>query len=213
MNYIVYKHTTPSGKVYIGITGVSANHRWDNGNGYKTQAFGRAIKKYGWDNIQHEILFEGLTESEAKQKERELILAYDSVNPEKGYNKDYGGSGTGKMTESGKRKVSESHKGDKHYLYGKHIPEETRKKMSESRKGDKNGFYGKTFSDEVLKRKCKPVVQFDLNMNEIARFESVKAASIATGCHRGHISEVCKHNFQMKTVGGYIWRYVEEVSP
>jgi predicted GIY-YIG superfamily endonuclease len=27
-NYIVYKHTTPSNKVYIGITGRTAERRW-----------------------------------------------------------------------------------------------------------------------------------------------------------------------------------------
>lgn len=30
----VYKHTSPSGKVYIGITGREPKLRWDNGNGY-----------------------------------------------------------------------------------------------------------------------------------------------------------------------------------
>lgn len=33
--YTVYKHTTPSGKVYVGITKQKPEQRWDNGNGYK----------------------------------------------------------------------------------------------------------------------------------------------------------------------------------
>lgn len=33
-NWIVYKHTSPSGKVYIGITNQPANKRWKNGMGY-----------------------------------------------------------------------------------------------------------------------------------------------------------------------------------
>lgn len=33
--YTVYKHTTPSGKVYIGITKQKPWQRWNNGNGYK----------------------------------------------------------------------------------------------------------------------------------------------------------------------------------
>ena len=54
--YVVYKHTTPSGKVYIGITGLKPERRWRNGNGYKdNEHFYRAILKYGWDNIKHEI--------------------------------------------------------------------------------------------------------------------------------------------------------------
>ena len=70
-DYIVYKHTSPSGKVYIGITGRTVKERWGkNGNGYKyCPYFYRAIKKYGWDNIKHEILYEGLTEDERSPKE------------------------------------------------------------------------------------------------------------------------------------------------
>lgn len=34
-NYIVYKHTFPNGKVYIGITKMSPKQRWGNqGKGY-----------------------------------------------------------------------------------------------------------------------------------------------------------------------------------
>ena len=52
INYCVYKHTTPNNKVYIGITCKDPNSRWRNGEGYATQKyFYKAIKKYGWDNI------------------------------------------------------------------------------------------------------------------------------------------------------------------
>lgn len=42
-------HKSPSGKVYIGITGSSLKQRWrKNGSGYSTQRlFYRAIQKYG----------------------------------------------------------------------------------------------------------------------------------------------------------------------
>lgn len=32
--YCVYKHTTPNGKVYIGITSKNPLKRWNNGIGY-----------------------------------------------------------------------------------------------------------------------------------------------------------------------------------
>ena len=32
--YIVYMHTTPSGKRYIGITAQTVERRWQNGFGY-----------------------------------------------------------------------------------------------------------------------------------------------------------------------------------
>lgn len=33
-NYCVYKHTSPSGKVYVGITELKPKYRWNNGKGY-----------------------------------------------------------------------------------------------------------------------------------------------------------------------------------
>jgi predicted GIY-YIG superfamily endonuclease len=82
--YKVYKHSCPNGKVYIGITSLSLNNRWRNGEGYKrSKLFYRAIKKYGWENIKHEILFEDLSKEQAEAKEIELIKLYNSTNNEK----------------------------------------------------------------------------------------------------------------------------------
>lgn len=97
MSYNVYKHTSPSGKVYIGITSLNVNERWANGKGYRNQkVFWRAIQKYGWGNFKHEILFTGLSEVDAKLKEIELIDFYKSnctkwQNPTYGYNSTDGG--------------------------------------------------------------------------------------------------------------------------
>lgn len=45
--YCVYKHVSPSNKVYIGITSKNPLRRWENGNGYKNNKyFYRAILKY-----------------------------------------------------------------------------------------------------------------------------------------------------------------------
>lgn len=90
--YCVYRHTTPNGKVYIGITQQSPNDRWKGGWGYNTNlVFFRAINKYGWDNIKHEILMDGLTKEEAKAAEIRLIAEYRSTEREYGYNITKGG--------------------------------------------------------------------------------------------------------------------------
>lgn len=90
--YTVYRHTTPSGKVYIGITRQSPNDRWRRGWGYSTNlVFFRAINKYGWDNIKHEILLDGLTKEEAKAAEVRLIAEHRSTEREYGYNITKGG--------------------------------------------------------------------------------------------------------------------------
>lgn len=104
-NYIVYKHTSPSNKVYIGITKQTLKARWKNGKGYKNnEHFTYAIKKYGEENFKHEILFDNLTLEEAKIKEIETIALYDSTNKNKGYNKTIGGDPCNKgLTEKQKK--------------------------------------------------------------------------------------------------------------
>lgn len=92
---VVYKHTSPEGKVYIGICGSDnlryvRKDRWQSrGQGYKYNlAFWEDIQKFGWDNFTHEILLTGIEEErELKKKEAELIRYYNSDNPQYGYNK------------------------------------------------------------------------------------------------------------------------------
>jgi group I intron endonuclease len=154
-----------NGKMYIGITSRTPETRWgNNGSQYtktKNPCFYNAIQKYGWDNFEHIILFENLTEAEAKTKERELIAEYHTCvydNPKMGYNMTMGGEGLlGHIhSEETKRKMSESRSGENNPWYGKHLPEETKKKLSESLKdkmvGENNPFYGQTHSDETKQK-------------------------------------------------------------
>lgn len=90
----------PNGKRYIGITCKRPKARWDKGRGYKRRNIPiyNAILKYGWENIEHIILFENLTEEEAKNKEIELIAKYKTnihrYGDDFGYNLTDGGDGT-----------------------------------------------------------------------------------------------------------------------
>jgi hypothetical protein len=90
-NYYLYCHTNKiNGKKYIGISKQLPSHRWQNGKGYKgCPKFERAIKKYGWENFEHEILFKNLTKQEASNLEQQYIEQYDTVN--NGYNVLQGG--------------------------------------------------------------------------------------------------------------------------
>lgn len=88
----VYKHVSPSGKIYVGMA-KDIRHRWrGNGNGYKggTRIWD-AIQKYGWENFQHEIVASDLTFQEACDMETELIRKYDTMSPDCGYNLTAGG--------------------------------------------------------------------------------------------------------------------------
>ena len=88
--YCVYCHTFPNGKRYIGITKTDPNKRWQNGAGYSTQPkMARAIAKYGWENVTHEVLATGLDHEKANEMEQYYIAKYDTFN--NGYNATIGG--------------------------------------------------------------------------------------------------------------------------
>lgn len=183
MSYSVYKHTFPNGKVYIGITSMKPERRWRNGSGYsanKQRLMNRAIQKYGWHNIKHEILFDGLTKKEAEQKEIELITKYKSNRIKFGYNVEKGGNSTGKISEETKKKIGIANKGREvsketreklsmaskgrtpwnkgKSSWNKGVPmtKESKKKLSKSLKGryanENNPFYGKTHTEETKKK-------------------------------------------------------------
>ena len=104
-NYKLYIHKFPNGKVYVGITSQDVRERWRHGEGYKDQLVYRAILKYGWDAISHQVLLSGMTKEEAEEKEIEFISAFKSNNPEYGYNISNGGNCSGTHSEETKRKI------------------------------------------------------------------------------------------------------------
>ena len=129
--YWVYVHTCPNGKRYVGVTKRSPERRWCKGRGYgRDSYFTRAILKYGWDNITHEV-FEVDSEEEMYRKEVELISFYHSNDPKYGYNSSLGGEHSNlgcRRSEEFKRKISE-------IVKGRHTSEETKRKLSEAQKG------------------------------------------------------------------------------
>lgn len=226
--YTVYKHTTPSGKVYIGITGKKPEQRWENGSGYKgNKHFYRAILKYGWENIEHEIVKNGLTKQQACDLEIELIAEYDATNPRNGYNNSTGGecSGLGvRQSAETRRKRSESLKGANNPWYGKRHSAETRRKMGESKKGTNpspetrrkisEAHKGKNLSAETRRKiseankgkNAKPVICVETG----TVYSSVSEAAKSIGVTNSVISEVL-HGIH-KTSGGYHWKYADDRS-
>lgn len=220
MSYSVYKHTFPNEKVYIGITSMKPEKRWNYGHGYDRNQplMKNAIQKYGWDNIFHEILFDGLTKEEAEQKEIELIEFYNSSNRKFGYNVQLGGNSNGKLSEETKRKIGDSNKGEKSYWYnhegywnGKHHSEETKEKIKEFMNSNRNPNYGKQCSEEIKRKisesqilkRGKPVRCIE---TEIV-YRSLKDANRQTSIDRKSIGLCC--NGKQKTAGGCHWEYIE----
>lgn len=115
--YIVYMHIFPNDKKYIGITCKKPNARWEGGSGYNEShqpIMYNAIQKYGWENVQHKILYQNLTFEEASNIEKELIKKYKTncrrYGNDYGYNMTDGGEGTTGhiVSAEGRRKMSEA---------------------------------------------------------------------------------------------------------
>lgn len=83
--YYIYRHILPDGKSYVGKTSMNPEARYANGKGYKScPKFWIAIQKYGWENIQHEILYTTENAAEARKMERKMIEKYNCIKD--GYN-------------------------------------------------------------------------------------------------------------------------------
>lgn len=215
MEYCIYKHTSPSGKVYIGQTCQKPEHRWKNGNGYSNnQYFTRAIKKYGWDNFKHEILSEGLSKKEADILEVEIISKYNSSNHKYGYNIEHGGYGKGKHSPETLRKMSENHKGITAWNKGILMSKEQKLVLSKIRKGKPSSFKGKHHSNKAKQciresqiKNMKPVLCIETGIV----YKSLQDAEDNTGINRKSISKVCNkityNGKSSKTAGGYHWQF------
>ena len=176
--YTVYRHLNKiNRKSYIGITCRKPEIRWGkNGSGYLRKnkkgqwnqpKFAPAILKYGWDNFEHIIVAERLSEKEAGQMEYDLIIQYNTLG-EDGYNSTYGGI-YHRKTEEEKEKISkankkfyETHDG---YKKGKHLSEQEKQHLS-------NIFKRRKFSDETKQKMSKN--HYDVNNEKNPRARSVR---------------------------------------
>lgn len=177
---IIYKYTSPSGKVYIGQTTKEKNRRKDflnTSKEYSGPKINRARNKYGIENFEYEVIFrvESFIEDEVKsilnEKEIQYIKLFDSF--ENGYNSDLGGgSATYKRTEESCKKLSES--------------------VTE---------YYKTHESAVAKK----VLQFSKDGYFIKEWNSAAAAAKSLNKEGCSITAVCSGI--RNSAFGYIWKY------
>lgn len=230
--YVVYKHTSPNNKVYIGITGqYPPEKRWANGYGYTQNEYFRSeIIEYGWNNFQHEILFDNLTKSEARQKEKELILFYKSTDKELGYNVISGN--LNELPNELRKKIRHNTKNIipvmQFTLSGEFVKkydsvtiagEETNICISNIAKCCKEklksaGNYVWRYADCNLNsitynhKTNKQVTQYTKNGVSICVHNSIIEASVKSNVDQSSITKCCKGKLQ--TAGGYIWKYTDE---
>ena len=182
--YCVYKHTSPSNKVYIGIT-YNPKKRWYDGNGYlhkqkngkyNQPLFARAILKYGWENFIHEILIDNLSKEQACELEKKYIKEYDSTNPQKGYNISFGGDAV---------------------MYNKTHSKETKKLLRQ------NGIKSKDY--------YRSVNQYDLDGNFIKTWNnSAEIYDSEFNSYCAVIKKCCHRIKGYLSVNGYQWRFTDD---
>jgi group I intron endonuclease len=159
----LYKITnTKNNKCYIGWTNKTIESRWKE---HKSDAlkvrdnrkFYNAIRKYGVDSWEVEMICEVNDKKDAILKEIELISSHDSYN--NGYNSTLGGDGNNgiKMSEESNKKRSESLKGRKkpdNFNNGRKHSEVTKNKISTSHLGKKKPWV-KWTKEQILDRGMK----------------------------------------------------------
>lgn len=247
MGYIYLITNTVNGKKYVGQTQrEDIETRWKQHR--KQRSCGRcllsAYKKYGIDKFKFQIICICFNE-DCDIYETEYITKFNTLSPN-GYNLEAGGKNAGCHPEtrkllseklSGKTipdavraKISEAHKGEKNYNFGKNFTDEVKKNISNARKKffekmKENGTY-----DDYLKKRTasmiknntittqfvkgceslnkKSVGKYDKDDKLLEIFDSTVSASLNVGTSPSNISRVCKGDKYCKTAKGFIWKYM-----
>ena len=164
-------------KIYIGKTTELYSKRW---NEHKYNAFTKkldtyfykALRRYSWDAFSKYVIFQteesldkDLINSIICSKEIEFISKFQSNHPSFGYNLTTGGEG----------------------IVGFHHSEETKKRLSETHSGNKHWNYGKTNSAGIS------IMQFDLDFNFIKIWDSMQEAARELHINSNNISRCCSN--------------------
>lgn len=140
---VIYKLTSPNGKVYIGRTKNFDErmeaHRYNAEIRKLDYKLYKSIRKYGWDTFQKEILCK-VSHKQAPIVETQFIKAYDSVIA--GLNSKSDGFDGGNVFENRpeqlnemKNNLSKIMTGNGNPMYGKSHSEEAKQKQREKAKG------------------------------------------------------------------------------
>lgn len=204
---IIYKATNKlNGKIYIGQTIRPLDVRMAEHARQSASPFDRAIRKYGLENFEVEVIDTADTIDELNQKEIYWIKYYNTYEGE-GYNACLGGDNTKGFHHraESKAKMSEAKSrmyiGESNPFYGKHHSREVCERFSEQRRGRKLSDEWKRHISEGSSAKVKVR---NIETGEI--FNSIKEAAKKYNIIPTHITRVCRG--RRNTTGGYHWEYV-----
>ncbi len=199
---IVYRATSKaSGKRYVGVTGKSLEQRKYQ-HGYqaikarKPHAFAQAIRKYGVDGFDWEVISSHARMRDAIREEMRLIR---EARPE--YNATMGGqAGHHVMSPKERRRISELHRGNTYRLGKTHTPE-VRERLREAGLRDKDKWLARSHLGPAASAKRV------ICLNDGRTYASASAAARAYGVAKGSVIEICNHSNVRFQVGGYVFRY------
>jgi group I intron endonuclease len=206
MKGIVYKYTSPSGKVYIGQTKREKGRKREfrSNRPYGGTRIDNARAKYGPKNFTYEVLFEvdntdmEYVEAVLNEKEMYYIQEYKSDDDHYGYNMCAGGAGNvGHITtEERRRKIGENTKRwikeKGHPLKGKrHKPESIEKMRKNTKKkfGKDNPNYG-----------WKPPRELTERLAQIAREKTGEKNHFFGKHHTEEVKKMLQEKFGRKVI-------------
>lgn len=218
---VIYKITSPSGRIYIGKSKNIKKRIKD----YKYQSKTRksiihdSIRGYGWDAHKIEIIEECADEL---LSEREIfwikeLKSYWLDNKGVGMNMTRGGeAGGGSWIWDVERRKRQSDKfrGEGGTFYGKKHTEETKKYIGElaKRRNLESGIKVPEWGAEKARQKRRnPVIAYDSKGNFICEFESLNMASSRLQISRASISDSLK--FGSWVNGNYLFKYKTDNYP
>ena len=191
---IVYKVSSPSGKVYIGITAENlsdriSKHKYVAMTRNSQTIFAKAIRKYGVEHLKWEIVEEDLTQDEAMDYEKFYIELYDSYK--KGYNSTLGGEGAFgvKWSEEAKNKHTKMLK-EKYW----DCPEWKQKKSNQTKEYYKNNPERKK---ELIERGTKALKTVDQTkrIKALTSRETKIKSSLTRGCKEFNVYDFVKKKY------------------
>lgn len=209
---IVYKATSKTThKVYIGITTNSLQHRMDQhkkaAEEGKPYHFYCAIRKYGFDDFNFEIIEDGITDIEKlKEREQYWIQYYNSY--EDGYNSTRGGEGVITRDDEWILKL---------FMEGKSVKEiqditgYERSTIYRSFKAQDLSEENRTRNNLKVQQRCSmAVLQYDLDGNLIREWPSATSVQ-EEGYSQAMVSKVCRQ--EQITAHDFLWKYKEDPRP
>jgi len=187
--YSIYKATnTTNGKVYIGFDSNWPNRKYghiSNSDGNSSTKFHRAIRKYGINNFNWEIVYQSKNGNHCKDvMENYFIQEYDSFK--NGYNMTLGGDGTlgHKKTKKSKQKMKNNWKNKNHFFNSQQfkdaVSQSTKKAMARPEVKEKQA-YNRSFDWKITNKEGQ--IFFIRNLTQFCKDNNLS---------QGNMTEVSK---------------------